>query len=51
MRSWSAASEFKRRTMQRSDVATAIARTGGTGRRSPVGRHMASASRGIAAAI
>ncbi|KAL4458356.1 hypothetical protein ABPG75_013221 [Micractinium tetrahymenae] len=27
LRSWSAAGEFKRRTMQRSDVATAIART------------------------
>jgi nuclear transcription factor Y gamma len=28
-RSWAAAQEFKRRTMQRSDVATAISRTGG----------------------
>jgi hypothetical protein len=27
-RSWSAAQEFKRRTLQRSDVATAISRTG-----------------------
>ncbi len=29
IRSWSAAQEFKRRTLQRSDVATAITRTGG----------------------
>lgn len=28
MRSWAAAQESKRRTMQRSDVATAISRTG-----------------------